>query len=93
VSSGKLSKIYKFYKISDSESIPLPEGKRPVGRTKRRWMDNIKVDCVEILLGSVKWIGLAPDRYRWRPLVNAVTSIRVPSNAGKLQSGCKILAS
>jgi hypothetical protein len=42
------------------------KGKRPLGRPRRRWIDNIKVDLLEIGLGDVDWIGLAQDRYRWR---------------------------
>jgi hypothetical protein len=51
---------------------------RPLGRPRRRWIDNIKMDLLEIGLGVVDWIGLAQDRYRWRPLVNAVMNLRVP---------------
>jgi hypothetical protein len=58
--------------------VRKPEGKRPVGRPRRRWMDNIKVDLLEIRLSVVDWIGLAQDRYRWRALVNAVMNLRVP---------------
>jgi hypothetical protein len=64
------------------------EGKRPLGRPRRRWIDNIKMDLLEIGLGVVDWIGLAQDRYKWRALVNAVMNLRVPLNAGKLSSGC-----
>jgi hypothetical protein len=49
-----------------------PEGKRPLGRPRRRWVDNIKMDLVEIGWGGVGWAGLAQDRWKWRPLVNAV---------------------
>jgi hypothetical protein len=54
------------------------EGKRPLGRPRRRWIDNIKVDLLEIGLSVVVWIGLAQDRYRWRALVNSVMNLRVP---------------
>jgi hypothetical protein len=54
------------------------EGKRPLGRPRRRWMDNIKMDLLEIELSVVDWIGLAQDRYRWRALVNVVMNLRVP---------------
>jgi hypothetical protein len=54
------------------------EGKRPLGRPRRKWIDNIKMDILEIGLGVVDWIGLAQDRYRWRALVNSVMNIRVP---------------
>jgi hypothetical protein len=51
------------------------EGKRPLGKPRRRWIDNIKMD---IGLSVVDWIGLAQDRYRWRAVVNAVMNLRVP---------------
>jgi hypothetical protein len=54
------------------------EGKRPLGRPRRRWIDNIKVDLLEIGLSVVDWIGLAQDRYKWRALVNSVMNLRVP---------------
>jgi hypothetical protein len=68
--------------------VGKPEGKRPLGRQRRRWIDNIKMDLLEIGLSVVEWIGLAQDRYRWRALVNAVMDLRVPSYARKLPSVC-----
>jgi hypothetical protein len=58
--------------------VGKPEGKRPLGRSRRRWMDNIKMDLLEISLDVVDWIGLAQDRYRWRALVNSVMNLWVP---------------
>jgi hypothetical protein len=58
--------------------IGKPEGKRPLGKPRRRWITNIKMDLVEIGLSVVDWIGLAQDRYRWRALVNLVMNLRVP---------------
>jgi hypothetical protein len=58
--------------------VGKPEGKRPVGRPRHRWIDNIKMDLLEIGLGGVDWIGLAQDSHRWRALVNAVMNLRVP---------------
>jgi hypothetical protein len=58
--------------------VGKPEGKRPLGRPRRRWMDNIKIDLLEIGLSVVDWIGLAQDRYRRRALVNSVMNLRVP---------------
>jgi hypothetical protein len=58
--------------------VGKPEGKRPLGRPRRRWMDNIKMDLFEIGLSIVDWIGLAQDRYRWRALVNLVMNLQVP---------------
>jgi hypothetical protein len=55
-----------------------PEGKRPLGRPRCRWEDNIKMELQEVGCGSMDWIGLAQDRDRWRALVNAVMNLRVP---------------
>jgi hypothetical protein len=57
--------------------VGKPEGKRQLGRPRRRWIDNIKMYLLEIGLNVVDWIGLAQDRYRWRALVNAVVNLRV----------------
>jgi hypothetical protein len=62
-----------------------PEGKRPLGRPRCRWLDNIKMDLLEIGWGGVEWIGLGQDRDKWRALVKAVMNL--PQNAGKLSSG------
>jgi hypothetical protein len=53
-------------------------GKTVLGRPRRRWVDNIKMDLLEIGWGGVDWIGLAQDRDKWRVLVNAVMNLRVP---------------
>jgi hypothetical protein len=58
--------------------VGKPEGKRPLGRPKHRWVDNIKMGLLEIGWGGVDWIGLAQDRDKWRALVNAVMNLRVP---------------
>jgi hypothetical protein len=58
--------------------VGKPEGKRPLGRPRRRWMDNIKVELLEIGLNVMDRIGLAQDRYRCRALVNLVMNLRVP---------------
>jgi hypothetical protein len=55
-----------------------PEGKRPVGGTRRRCVDNITMDLQEVGCGYVDWIGLAQDRGRWRTLLSAVMNFRVP---------------
>ena len=54
------------------------DGKRPLGRPKRRWEDNIKIDLQEVGCGGLDWIELVQDRNRWRTLVNAVMNLRVP---------------
>jgi hypothetical protein len=54
------------------------EGKRPLGRPRHRWIDNIKMDLLEIGLRVVDWIDLAQNRYRWRALVNAVMNLQMP---------------
>jgi len=58
------------------------QGKRPPGRPRCRWEDNIKMDLQEVGCGGVDWIELAQDSDRWRTLVNAVMNLRVPYNAG-----------
>jgi hypothetical protein len=54
-----------------------PGGRRPLGRPRRRWLDNIRMDLVEVGWGDVDWIGLAQDRDRWRAFVNLVLNLRV----------------
>ena len=58
--------------------VGKPEGKRPLGRLRRRWVDNIRMDLQEVGCGYVDWIGLAQARDRWRTLVSAVMNLRVP---------------
>jgi hypothetical protein len=55
-----------------------PEGKRPLGRPRRRWVDNIKMDLKEIGWSGMDWIELDEDRDQWRALVNTVMNLRVP---------------
>ena len=55
-----------------------PEGKRPLGRPRHRWEDNIKMDLQEVVCWGMDWIELAQDMDRWRALVNAVMKLRVP---------------
>jgi hypothetical protein len=55
-----------------------PEGRRPLGRRRRRWEDNITMDVREIVFGDVDWIHWAQDMDRWRALVNTVMKLRVP---------------
>jgi hypothetical protein len=57
--------------------VGKPEGKRPLGRSRHRWEDNIRMDLREIGWSGMDWIDLAQDRDQWRALVNAVMNLRV----------------
>jgi hypothetical protein len=57
--------------------VGKPEGKRPLGKPRRRWEDNIKMDLQDVGCGGMNWIGLAQDRDRWRVIVSAVINHRV----------------
>ena len=63
-----------FYRVL----VVKPEGRRPLGRPRRRWVGNIGMDLQEVGCGYIDWIGLALDRDRWRTLVSAVMNLRVP---------------
>jgi hypothetical protein len=58
--------------------VGKPEGRRPLGRPRRRWLDNIRMDLIAVGWGDVDWIVLAQDRDRWRVIVNSVLNVRVP---------------
>jgi hypothetical protein len=58
--------------------VGKPEGKRPLGRPRHSWENNIKTDLQEVGCGGMDWIDVAQDRDRWRALVNAVMKLRVP---------------
>jgi hypothetical protein len=58
--------------------VGKPEGKRPLGRPRCRWVDNIRMDLGAVGWGDVDWIDLAQDRNRWRALVNSVLNLQVP---------------
>jgi hypothetical protein len=58
--------------------VGKPEERRPLGRPRRRWEDNIRMDLQEVGCGCVNWMELAQDRDRWRALVSAVMNLRVP---------------
>ena len=66
-----------------------PEAKRPLGRPRRRWVDNIRMDLQEVGCRYMDWIGLAQDRDRWRTLVSVVMHLRVPWNAANFLTSCK----
>ena len=70
-SYGKRRGVYRV-------SVGKPEGKRLLGRPRRRWEDYIKMDLQEVGYGGLDWIELAQDRGRWRALVNAGMNLRVP---------------
>jgi hypothetical protein len=80
---------YHAYRIL----VGKPEGKRPLGRPRMNWLDNIKVDLREIEWDGVDWIDMAQDKDQWRALVNTVLNLPVPYNAGKFLSGCTISGS
>jgi hypothetical protein len=70
--------------------VGKPESKRPLGRLRRRWVDNIKMDLREIGWGDMDWIDSAQYRDQWRVLMNKVMNLRFPYNAGKFLSKCTI---
>jgi len=69
--------------------VGKPKGRRSLGRPRRRWVDNIRMDLQEVGCGYMDWIGLAQDRDRWRTLVSAVMNLWVPQNAGNFLTSCK----
>jgi hypothetical protein len=68
---GEKRNVYRLF-------VGKPEGKRPLGRPKHMWVDNIRMDAGEVGRGDSDWIGLAQDRNRWRALVNWVLNLGVP---------------
>jgi hypothetical protein len=72
--AGHVARMGDVYRLL----VGKPEGKRPLGRPRRRWIDNIKMDLLEIGVNVLDWIVLAQDRYRRRALVNSVMNLRVP---------------
>jgi hypothetical protein len=68
--------------------VGKPDGKRPLGRTTRRWVDSIKMDLRELDLGGLDWIDLAEDRDQWKAVVNRVMNLRVRYSIGKVLSIC-----
>ena len=69
--------------------VGKPDERRPLGRPRRRWVDNIRMDLQQVWCGYVDWIGLDQDRDRWRTLVSAVMNLWVPWNAGNFFTSCK----
>jgi hypothetical protein len=68
---GEKRNVYRLF-------VGKIKGKRPLGRPRRRWVDDIRMDLGEVGWGDVDWIGLDKDRNRWRALVNSVLNLRVP---------------
>jgi hypothetical protein len=68
--------------------VGKPEGKRPLGRPRLRWVDNSGTDHRVMGWGGMDWIDLAQNRDQWKALVNTVMNLRVPLIAGKFLSGC-----
>jgi hypothetical protein len=83
IKSGRMSWVGHVARMGEKRNVyrllvGKPEGKRSLGRTRCMWIDNIKMDLIEIGLSVVDWAGLVQDRYRWRALVNSVMNLRVP---------------
>jgi hypothetical protein len=70
--------------------VGMPEGKRPLGRLRHRWVDNITMDLREIGWDGMDWIDLAQDREQRRALVNTAMNFRISYNAGKFLSSCTV---
>jgi hypothetical protein len=70
---ARMGEVRKLYKVL----VGKPEGKRPLGRPRRKWEDGIRMDLRETCLGGVDWIRLAQDRDQWRAVVSAVMNLRV----------------
>ena len=71
---ARMGEVMGVYRVL----VGKPEERRPLGRPRRRWVDNIRMDLQDVGCRYVDWIGLAQDRDRWRTLVNAVKNLRVP---------------
>jgi hypothetical protein len=83
IKSIKMRKARRVVRMGEKRNaysllVGKPEGKRPLGRPRRTWVDNIRMDLGEVGWGDVDWISLAKDRNRWRALVNSVLNFRVP---------------
>ena len=87
----KQGKVFPFCEERGVNRVLVgkPEGRRPLGRPRRRWADNIRMDLQEVGCGYMDWIGLAQDRDSWRTFVSAVMSLRVPWKAGNFLTSCK----
>jgi len=87
--AGHVARMSEEWMVYSRVLVGKPEGRRPLGRPRRRWVDNIRMDFQELGCGYKDWIGLAQDRDRWRTLVSALMNLRVPRNAGNFLTSCK----
>ena len=71
---ARMSEEKRVYRVL----VGKPDGRRPLGRPRHRWVDNIRMDLQEVGCGYMEWIGLAQDRDSWRTLVSVVMNLRVP---------------
>jgi hypothetical protein len=74
IKSRRMGEERRVYRVL----VGKPEGKRPLGRPRHRWVDNIRMDLQEVGCGYMDWIGSAQDRDRWRTVVSVVMNLRVP---------------
>ena len=88
-SSPNILRVIKSRRMRWAGHVARMGEERPLGRPRRRWVDNIRMDLQEVGCGYMDWIGLAHDRDRWRTLVSALMNLRVPWNAGKFLTSCK----
>jgi hypothetical protein len=79
---GKGRGVYRFF-------VGMPEERRPLGRSRHRWEDNIRMDIREVRCRCVDWMELAQDRDSWRALVSVVMNLWVPQNAGNFLTSCR----
>jgi hypothetical protein len=84
--AARMGEEIKVYKVL----VGKPEGKRPLGRLRRMWEDEVKMDLREIGLGGVDWIRLAQDRDQWRAVVSAVTNLRELVSYGNTKGLCRM---
>ena len=71
---ARMGEVQEMYRVL----LGKPEGRRPLGRPRRRWVDNSRMDFQEVGCGYMEWIGLAQDRESWRTFVSTVMNLRVP---------------
>ena len=94
IKSRRMSWVGNVARMGEERGVYMvllgkPEGRRPMGRPRRRWVDNIRMDLQEVGCGYMDWIWLVQDMDSWRTLVSAVMNLRVPWNAGNFLTSCK----